>query len=133
MKKLMLAMAIALAAAGIVSAQGWGASQSVSVQGTLTLQNGVIVLNSGNTVYYVPRLSRYAGFIEGLKEGAQVSVEGWQTGAGFLMPSKITVSGKEYELANGYGGMADSGWGGYCGGWSTAGYGRGGRRGRGCW
>lgn len=131
MKKLVLVMAIALAAVSIVSAQGWGwnNAQPVSVQGTLGLQNGVIALTSGNTVYYVPELSRYVGFIDALKEGAQVKVEGWQMGNGYITPSKITVDGKDYDLSsnNVYGGG---------GGWGRRGYHHGGGRGWGgrcCW
>jgi hypothetical protein len=104
MKKIVLVMAIALAAVGIVSAQSRNGVQTASVQGTLGLQNGVIVLSSGNMVYYVPELSRYVGFIDALKEGAQVKVEGWQMGNGYITPSKITVGGKDYDLSsNGYG------------------------------
>jgi hypothetical protein len=119
-KKIVLAMAIALAAAGIVSAQSlpWGVAQSQSVQGTLGLQNGVIVLSSGNAVYYVPHLSRYVGFIDGLKEGAQVKIDGYSMGNGYLMPSKITVGGKDYDVSGGYGGsgMGNRGGHGYDGG-----------------
>ena len=115
MKKIVLATAIVLAAAGIVPAQSWGST--VSVQGTLGLQNGVIAVISGSTVYYVPYLSRYVGFIDSLKEGAQVTVEGYQMGAGRIMPVKLTVSGKDYDFTNGYGGGSPMGYGaGYCGG-----------------
>jgi hypothetical protein len=120
MKKIVLVMAIALAAAGVVSAQSlpWGVAQSQSVQGTLGLQNGVIVLSSGNAVYYVPHLFRYVGFIDGLKEGAQVKIEGYSMGNGYLMPSKITVGGKDYDVSSGYSdlGMRHRGGRGYGGG-----------------
>jgi hypothetical protein len=115
MKKIVVVMAITLAVVGMVSAQGWNGGQTVSVQGTLGLQNGVIALSSGDAVYYVPELSRYVGFIEALKEGAQVRVEGWQRGNGYIAPSKITVGGKDYDLspnAYGNGGVAHHG-GGY--------------------
>ena len=133
MKKIMLAMLIALAAVGIVSAQGfgWGNGQTVSVQGTLGLQNGVIALTSGDTVYYVPHLSRYVGFIDGLKEGAPVKIDGYtftNQVAAFLEPAKLTVGGKDYDLShpqngNGYamgrrgaGHRGAYGGGGGCGG-----------------
>jgi hypothetical protein len=104
MKKIVLAMAITLAVVGMVSAQGWNGAQTVSVQGTLGLQNGVITLSNGNAVYYVPELFRYVGFIDTLKEGAQVEVEGWQMGNGYIAPVKITVGGKDYDLSpNAYG------------------------------
>ncbi|MDR0409775.1 MAG: hypothetical protein LBH18_05200 [Spirochaetaceae bacterium] len=123
MKKIVLAMAVAFAAAGLAAAQGWNTAQTVSVQGTLSLQNGVIALSSGGTIYYVPELSRYVGFIEALKEGAQVKVEGWQTGGGYIAPSKLSVGGKDYDFSpafygggrrGGHGGGCYSGGGRYC-------------------
>jgi hypothetical protein len=106
MKKIVLVMLVALAATGIISAQNlpWGGAPSQSVQGTLGLQNGVIVLSNGNTVYYVPHLSRYVGFIDGLKEGAQVRLDGYSMGNGYFVPSRITVGGKDYDVFVGYGG-----------------------------
>jgi hypothetical protein len=112
MKKIMLTMLAALMAAGIASAQSlpWGGAQPQSVQGTLGLQNGAIVLfpsantSDGNTVYYVPHLSRYAGFIDGLKEGAQARLDGYRMGNGYFVPSSITVGGKDYAISAGYGG-----------------------------
>ncbi|MDR1229775.1 MAG: hypothetical protein LBK61_00070 [Spirochaetaceae bacterium] len=112
MKKIVLAMLTALAVAGIASAQSFlgSGAQAQSVQGTLGLQNGVIVLSSGDTVYYVPHLSRHLGFIDGLKEGAHVKIDGYSMGNGYLMPSKITVGDKDYDVSGSYdvpqGGMA---------------------------
>jgi hypothetical protein len=129
MKKIVLAMLAALMAAGTVSAQSmpWGGAQPQSVQGTLGLQNGAIVLfpsantAGGNTVYYVPHLSHYVGFIDGLKEGAQVRLDGYSMGNGYFVPSKITIGGKDYDVFAGYGGYGPGrGHGGH-------GYGRG------CW
>jgi hypothetical protein len=109
MKKICLVLVIAVLAIGIVSAQSWGrgnqrgASQSVTVNGTLQLQNGLIAVAEGNNVYFVPMLIRYIGFIDGLKEGAGVSVEGYVSGK-YLQPAKVTISGKSYDFpANGYG------------------------------
>jgi hypothetical protein len=126
---------IGLVLTGFVSAQqGWGPqwgrnpgypSQPVSVMGTLQLENGVIaVVNSGH-VYYVPGLERLTGFIDGLKEGAQVSVEGfaWNNyGAPYVQPVKLTINGKSYDLqANTFamGPRHSYGWGntGGRGGW----------------
>jgi hypothetical protein len=106
MKKVILAVVIALAFTGIVSARGRrlnpdGVSQSVT--GTLAVRNGTIALEGETQVYYVPGLERFIGFIEGLKEGAQVTVEGYvydnQTYA-WLQPSKLTLNGKDYEVGN---------------------------------
>jgi hypothetical protein len=71
--------------------------KSLSVEGTLKLEKGFIAVESGDTVYLVPMLTRYIGFIEGLKEGAKVSVEG----LGFrqmIMPKKITLGEKTYDF-----------------------------------
>jgi hypothetical protein len=132
MKKLVLLLAGGMVTAGAF-AQGWGpaAGQPLTAEGTLQLQNGVIVLASGDTFYAVPGLSRYVGFIEGLKEGARVSIQGYSGGYNLIYPSRLTVNGKTYDLAaNAPGGM------GYGYGMT---YGRGhhggryGGYGRGCW
>jgi hypothetical protein len=79
--------------------------EKLSLSGTLGLSRGIIVLKSGEEIWYAPGLGRYTGFIEGLKEGALVTLEGWgrripQTddAAGFLMVSKLTLDGKDYEV-----------------------------------
>ena len=127
MKKIVFLLVIAFIAIVTVFAQGWGgASQPVTVTGTLQLQNGEIALASGNTVYFVPALGRYIGFIEGLKEGARVSIEGYAWGNS-LEPSKVTIDGKSYDFSPN---IPARGWGGgygYCGnGYGSGRYGRGG-------
>jgi hypothetical protein len=121
MKKLMFLTAIACLAAGTVFAQSWGAvSQRITVNGTLQLQNGQIALVSGNTIYFVPTLGRYIGFIDGIKEGANVSIEGYASG-NYLEPSKATINGKSYDFSPNY---QQAQWGG--GGYGYCGYGPGG-------
>ena len=136
MKKMLLLAAIGLGLTGFVSAQqGWGpqwgrnpgySPQAVTVTGSLHLRNGVIAVENQGQVYYVPDLERLVGFIEGLKEGAEVSLEGfpWNNyGASYLQPVKLTIDGKSYELRNnafamgpghGYGWGAGGGRGGGC-------------------
>jgi hypothetical protein len=127
MKKIGFALVITLVVIGTAFAQNWGVSQSVTVNGTLQLQNGQIVVVSGNTVYYCPTIGRYVGFIDGLKEGASVSVEGYAYG-NVLQPTKLTAGGKSYDFpANNNSDYYCYG-GGYCGGRMMAG-GFGGRRG----
>jgi hypothetical protein len=74
------------------------APEAVTINGTLQLEKGFIAVSSGDKVYYVPRLTRYIGFIEGLKEGAIVSVEGF-TFKNFILPLKVTLNGKSYDFA----------------------------------
>jgi len=132
MKKISFLFIIAFMATGAVFAQNWGGvSQRVTLNGTLQLQNGQIALASGNTVYFVPTLTRYIGFIDGLKEGVGISIEGYASG-NYLEPSKVTINGKSYDfLANNNQGQ---GWGGYgyCGGYGSFNSGGNGYGGYGC-
>ena len=72
-------------------------SNPVTVEGTLKLERGFVAVDSGDTVYYVPMLNRYIGFINDLKEGAAVSVEGH----GFrniIQPTKVTIGETSYDF-----------------------------------
>jgi hypothetical protein len=114
MKKMIFVLVIGILAIGTISAQVWGA-QSVTVEGTLQLQNGQIAVASGNTVYFVPVLARYIGFIDGLREGARVSISGYASG-NILQATQVTINGKSYNFqASGYGSCC-SGWGSSGGG-----------------
>jgi hypothetical protein len=74
-----------------------GAPQSITVEGTLQLHNGSISMESGGNRYYIPMLFRYTGFIDGLKEGARVSIEGIPN-RNIIHPTKVTVAGKAYDF-----------------------------------
>jgi len=69
----------------------------VTVQGTLQLQNGMVAVASGDTVYAVPRLTRYIGFINGLTEGTNVTVEGTRV-RNRIQPAKVTIADRTYEF-----------------------------------
>ena len=101
MKKIVIILVIALLAVGTLPAQVRGGRQgspeSVIIEGTLQLHKGQFAVASGDNIYYVPRIGRYVGFIDSLKEGANVSFEGYVFG-NFLQPVKMTLSGKTYEL-----------------------------------
>jgi hypothetical protein len=129
MKKMSVLLIMALVVGGLAVAQpgpgAWGPQnrplppafaqpqgELVKVDGTLSLINGRIGLKSGGKTYYVPMLGRYAGFIEGLKEGAYVKLEGYEfpypiaPEYSMLRVTKLTVGGKDYDfsqLAYGYG------------------------------
>ena len=78
-------------------------SKSVTVDGTLKLERGLVAVASGDSVYFVPMLERYIGFIDGLKEGTNVSVEGYEF-RNIIRPVKVTIDGKSYDfLARGDG------------------------------
>jgi hypothetical protein len=101
MKKAFFVLVIAVLAIASVSAQNWGTPQTISVTGALQLQNGGIVLVSGNNVYFVPALQQYVGFVEGLREGAQCQVDGYASG-NFIQATRFAVNGKSYDLGVNY-------------------------------
>ena len=103
MKKIIFFLLIAVLVVGTVSAQNRNDSRrnnsTVTIDGTLQLEKGAIAVSSGDSVYYVPSLTRYIGFIDGLKEGASVSVEGYEY-RNVLYPVKVTIAGKSYDFAS---------------------------------
>jgi hypothetical protein len=119
MKKIGFLLVIAFMAIGAAFAQNWGnpwgAAQSVTVEGTLQLQNGQIAVLTGSTFYFVPVLNRYVGFIEGLKEGARISVSGYASG-NVLQVSQVTINGKSYDFTPGVPGASGYAGYGWCGG-----------------
>jgi hypothetical protein len=104
MKKIVIIFAFAFLAAGALCAQGWGRNipEPVKIEGTLQLHRGQFAVASGNNIYYVPSIGRYVGFIDSLKEGSNVSFDGYVFG-NLLRPVKMTISGKSYDLAGGPG------------------------------
>jgi len=72
-------------------------NNTVSVEGTLKLEKGFVAVQNEESVYLVPMLNRYIGFIDGLKEGEKVSIEG----RGFknmIQPLKVTIGEKSYDF-----------------------------------
>jgi len=86
--------------AGSPQARGEGQREipKVTVNGTLKLDRGLIAVESGETLLPVPMLNRYIGFISGLREGSNVSVEGFQI-RNMLHPTKVTIDGQTYDFA----------------------------------
>ena len=95
----------------MVSAQGWRpnrpnipAPEAVTVSGSMIVAHGMPAIKSGDVTYLVPGISRLTGFIDGLKEGAQVTIEGSamaqpkNSNVKFLVPTKLTLSGRTYDL-----------------------------------
>ena len=81
-------------------------AESASVSGNLTIERGMIAVNSGDTTYIALGLQRFVGFIDGLKEGAAVTLEGnaynnpRNDSTKILMVQKMTISGKEYDITH---------------------------------
>jgi hypothetical protein len=78
---------------------------AVTVSGSLIVAHGMPAIKSGDTTYFIGGINRLVGFIDGLKEGAQVTIEGAalssprESSFKFLRPSKLTMSGKTYDLS----------------------------------
>jgi len=73
-------------------------ANSVTVEGVLKLEKGfVAVEKDADNVYIVPMLNRYIGFITDLREGAKVSVEGYEFKK-MIRPTKVTIEGKPYDF-----------------------------------
>jgi hypothetical protein len=84
--------------------QNPGIPEKTVISGKLGVAGGMIALEEGGKTYYTAGLDRFTGFIDGLKEGAQVSLEGYAVpryrgGAGyFFRVTKLTLNGKDYDL-----------------------------------
>jgi hypothetical protein len=82
--------------------------ESVNVSGTLTLAQGMIAVENAGITYLTFGLNRLVGFIDGLKEGAQVTLEGVATvnpqdsRVKMLRVHKMTLNGREYDLVNSF-------------------------------
>jgi hypothetical protein len=112
MKRIWLCAVLAASMAALAFAQGENrqgqkaAPEKIVINGALGIAKGSIALKSGNDTYYVMGLNRFVGFIDGLKEGAQVSLEGYafplpnNEGKGFKV-AKLTLNGKDYDLGSG--------------------------------
>jgi hypothetical protein len=119
-KKALFVSGIALLALVALAAQGmpgWGGGAQgnqgavaetgtpVKIEGKLTLVNGHVAVVTGGKTYYVAIPPFLYGFIDGLKEGAQVKLEGFEHSIpiapnySFLRVTKLTVNGKEYDLS----------------------------------
>ncbi|MCL2480070.1 MAG: hypothetical protein FWF22_11230 [Treponema sp.] len=78
--------------------------ESVSISGNLVIVSGRIAVNSGDVTYFVGGLNRFIGFIEGLKEGASVKLEGnafslpQNEKLKFLAVQKMTLNSREYDI-----------------------------------
>ena len=107
------------------------AAKTVTVEGKLALINGTIGIQSGNKTYYLPGLRRLAGFVDGVKEGSSVKVEGYEYPLASapeysnVMVTKLTVGVKDYDLSQTSCGINADGRGSMMGGYGNKANGRG--------
>jgi hypothetical protein len=105
MKKIVLFCLLAAFIGGSIFAQS--NTPTTTIRGTLGLSGGRISVVSGNITYYIRGLERFVGFIDGLKEGAQVSLDGYAAAPTvegqkdrLFYPVKLTLNGKDYEVGS---------------------------------
>ncbi len=133
---LMLMAALSFANGQQEPAAAAAGQQTITVKGTLTFENLIHpTLKSGDKTWSL-LVPRYLAYQAGLKDGAEVSVQGyavqnlpgWNAPANALFVTKATINGKDYDLSQyrgaygpgmmgGYGaygpGMMGGGYGGY--------------------
>jgi hypothetical protein len=113
-KQVVMALVVAVLCVGMLSAKSTAkatkapralpASEIVSVSGNLQFVEGMIAVVSDGKTYYVSGIQRLSGFVDGLKEGAAVRLEGSATAvplnadARFLRVTKLTFNGKTYDF-----------------------------------
>lgn len=119
MKKIVLCIFLTIAVTGgLLFAQekrwpGFGSgsgTEKETVSGTLTIAKGQIAVKNGGVTYYLFGLDRFIGFIDGLKEGAQVKLEGsiqkskikGAENDAFMMVTTLTLNGKTHDLGMGF-------------------------------
>jgi len=70
----------------------------ITINGTLKLERGIVAIQGqDDTVYLAPMLNRFIGFITGLREGANITVEGYQIRT-IINPIKATIDGQTYDF-----------------------------------
>jgi len=67
----------------------------VKVEGIIKIEKDFIMIESGESKYFVPMFNRYIRSIEGIKDGAKVSVEGYNF-RNMIHPAKAEIDGKSY-------------------------------------
>ena len=94
-------------------AQGWGRGwvqppqpEAVTVSGNLIVAHGSPALRSGDVTYLAGGISRLVGFVDGLREGAYVTISGYAISSPqdenlkVLRPTELTFDGRSYDLAH---------------------------------
>ena len=78
--------------------------ENVNITGYLSVTCGTIAVTTDGITYLTLGLNRFIGFIDGLKEGAKVSLEGNTIShpamekTKILQVKKMTLNDKEYEI-----------------------------------
>lgn len=81
-------------------------AENITINGKLEWINGRIAVKTGGKTYFVNGIQPLLGFVDGLKEGAQVTLAGKSHNIsyipeyGFVRAEKVTFNNKEYKLSD---------------------------------
>jgi hypothetical protein len=109
-KKTAIVIMMILLIAGTLSAQVVQQTvETTTISGKLSILNSLIAVETENQTYYVHGFQHLINFVDGLKEGASVSLEGYvlpyQNDKENLhfVSTNLTLNGKSYDLQTPYG------------------------------
>jgi hypothetical protein len=106
MKKIVIFIAVALLLAGTLSAQTIRKTsvETRTISGTLSVENGFISVQTDDNTYYTHGFQHLIGFVDGLVEGAHITLEGFVAPAFInsdyqtFISTKMTLNEKDYTL-----------------------------------
>ncbi|MDR0408941.1 MAG: hypothetical protein LBH18_00885 [Spirochaetaceae bacterium] len=106
------------------------AGEEIVLKGNLEWARGRVAVKADDKTYFVPGIGQLVGFVDGLKEGAQVTLTGRTRDMpnsaeyGLVLAEKLTFNNKDYALAGGFAKNL-AGWRGHADNRSGQGFGRG--------
>jgi hypothetical protein len=125
MKKILLLAVTALSVTGFIFAHDYGPhgpngrpgqfferriqndGEALTLNGTLDWVDGRIALKAGDKTYFISGIRELLGFVDGLKEGAELTLTGraynmaYIPEYGLFRTEKVTFNGKDYQLNSG--------------------------------
>lgn len=90
---------------GVGPAPALQQGEVTKIEGRLELVNGFIAIKSRDKTYYLRGIQHLIGFVDGLKEGAQVKIEGYAVELAVapeyahMRVTKLTLGSKEYDVS----------------------------------
>ncbi|GHU22044.1 hypothetical protein FACS1894172_18320 [Spirochaetia bacterium] len=107
MKRFAVGMVFVLVFAGMVEAQTTTprpTPEKVTINGTLTFARGSVAIQNNEVTYLISGISQLIGFVDGLKAGAQVKLEGYAASTPdatvmFFRTTKLTFNSTDYDLS----------------------------------
>lgn len=107
MKYIKAVLVLVMLSTGLLYAQEFNTPKKTTITGDLSLVQGTIAIQKDGITYFISGLRHLVGFVDGLKEGATVTLEGYaspvrQGISVMFRATKLTFGTKDYELASPY-------------------------------